>query len=99
MQVTYCDLCSAPLKEENYFMLFITAPTKSNFDTESDYYNYMSKIRREVKEICPSCRHIFNKIFELKLQRLVELTDEINNIYDLPSKKNPKERKNDKGDK
>jgi hypothetical protein len=60
----------------------------------SDYYNYIKKIEKEVKEICPTCKHVFDRMFELRLCRLSELADEINDTYDLPSKKNPKERGN-----
>jgi hypothetical protein len=35
-------------------------------------------------------------MFELRLHRLCELAEEINLTYNLPSKKNPKERKNEK---
>ena len=36
-------------------------------------------------------------MFELRLQRLLELSNEINGIYKLPSIKNPTERDNKKG--
>jgi hypothetical protein len=96
VQVNYCDLCSSPLKENNYFMLYVSEPKKTNYDEMTSYVEYLKKVERGVKEICPNCKHIFDKMFELKLQRLSELTNELNLIYKLPSKKNLKERGNDK---
>jgi len=96
MQVSYCDLCATPLKENNSFMLYITEPRSSNFDEITGYAEYVNKVRRGVKEICPTCKHVFDKMFELRLQRLCELTEEINVTYNLQSKKNPKERGNGK---
>jgi len=96
MQVNYCDLCGTPLKENNYYSLYCIDPGKKN-GTEEEYYAYIAQIRRTQKEICPTCKHIFDKMFELRLQRLSELSEEINNIYKLPSLKNPMERDNKKG--
>ena len=96
MRVEYCDLCASPLKENNYWMLYVSEPRDTNFNEIEDYAVYMKRVEREVKEICPSCKHIFDKMFELKLQRLSELTEELNLTYKLPTKPNPKERKNDK---
>jgi hypothetical protein len=98
MQVNYCDLCSAPLKENEYFMLYVSTPSSYPIHPNEmeDYYNYLNKVRSGVKEICPSCKHIFDKMFELRLQRLSELTDEINLIFDLHSKSNLKEKNNGK---
>jgi hypothetical protein len=99
MHVSYCDLCGTPLKENNYYMLYTSEPKNTNFNEMNDYYNYLKKVEQGVKEVCPSCKHIFDKIFELKLERLSELANEINFTYNLPSKKNPKERKNEKENK
>jgi len=96
MQVNYCDLCGTPLKENNYYSLYCIDPGKKN-GTEEEYYAYIAQIRRTQKEICPTCKHIFDKMFELRLQRLSELSEEINGIYQLPSIKNPIERDNKKG--
>lgn len=85
MNVTYCDLCSCVLKEENYYSLYVAEPSGRK-ETADEYYNYLQKVSKEIKTICPSCKHIFDKIFELRLQRLSELTEEINLIYNLKSK-------------
>jgi hypothetical protein len=96
MQVNYCDLCGEPLKDNNFFMLYITRPEKTNFEEIGNMMNYLQNVQREVKEVCPTCKHIFDKIFELRLSKLSELRDEIDEIYNLPSLRNPKERKNGK---
>jgi hypothetical protein len=93
MNILYCDLCQVPLKEHGYYTLYTTY--SRNIKEPEDYLSYLKKIDDEKKEICANCKHIFDKIFELKLQRLSELTEEINSIYKLPSKKNSKERKNE----
>jgi len=96
MQVNYCDLCGTPLKENCYFILYVSEPKYPIYENLQEYYNTMKKVEKEVKEICPTCKQIFDKIFELKLKRLSELANEINSIYNLQSKPNPKERKNGK---
>ena len=99
MKVLYCDLCMTPLKENNTWMLYIASPTNNrggDFEEPAEYYNYLQKVQKEVKEICPTCKHIFDKMFELRLQKLSELTDEIKYDFSLKAKQNPKERKNGK---
>jgi hypothetical protein len=96
VQVSYCDLCGTPLKEGNYLMLYICEPRNTNFNEIGEYMEYMKKVERGVKEICPSCKHVFDRMFELRLERLSELAGEIMNTYNLPSKKNPKEKGNGK---
>ena len=94
MQVNYCDLCASPLKEGNFYMLYISEPRDTNFNEMAEYFDYMKKVRSSVKEVCPSCKHIFDKMFDLRLQRLSELTEEINCTYNLQS--HPKDKKNGK---
>jgi len=105
MNVSYCDLCGTPMKESNYYMLYVhnpgvKVPDASDFDNVTDYhhayYRYIMNVQKETKEICPTCKHVFNKMFELRLQRLSELADEIWKEFQLPSRKNPKERDNGK---
>lgn len=96
MQINYCDFCSSPLKENNFYALYISDPTNTKYNDLGDYFNYVKKVQDNVKEICPTCKHIFDKMFELRLSRLSELAEEINSTYNLPPKKNPKERENEK---
>ncbi len=94
MQINYCDLCSSPLKDNNYWMLYISEPKTTNFN-ELDYYSYLKKVEKGVKEICPTCKHVFDKMFELRLHRLSELTEEIMKSYNFnkKDKNNEKEKK------
>jgi hypothetical protein len=96
MKVNYCDLCNAPLKEGNYYMIYLTTPRNTEVNNMREYYDYLDKMEKEVKEVCPTCKHVFDRMFELRLQRLSELANEIMDIYNLQSKPNPKERKNGK---
>lgn len=96
MNVNYCDLCGTIMKENNYYTLYIKDPSVTHFGSEEEYWNNVAKIQRDIKEICPTCKHIFDKMFELRIEKLYELTAEINKIYNVPSKKNPKERGNGK---
>jgi hypothetical protein len=93
------------MKESNYYMLYVhnpgvKVPDATNFDNVTDYhqayYRYIMSVQKETKEICPTCKHVFDKMFELRLQRLSELANDINTLYNLNSKKNPKERDNGK---
>jgi len=96
MEISYCDLCGSVMKENNYYSLYVAKPHEKDIDTSEDYVNYCSKVKREMKEICPSCYHVFNKMFDLRLHRLSELSEELNNIYNLKSKENPKDKKDGK---
>ena len=95
MQVNYCDLCNSPLKDNNFYSLYIAEPKQLNNLNNEDYYIYMQDIQKKVKQICPACKIIFDKMFELRLQKLSELTEEIWFTYNLKSKddKNGKEEK------
>jgi len=108
MLIHYCDLCGVPMKTNTFFVLYCSAPDKNapnpeDYEDIQDYYkeyiHYISKITKDVKTICPKCKAIYDQMFSLRLQRLCELSAEINNIYNLPSKSNPKDRKNKNGKK
>lgn len=98
MKVDYCDLCGQPIKEEQSWFFYMSPP-QENRTTDMDYNEYASYLRsiqKETKEVCSTCKHIFDKMFELRLHRLSELTEEINCIFNLTPKPNPRERKNGK---
>lgn len=95
MRVDYCDLCNQPMKEDAMWVLYLSPPRESDKEDES-YNNYLKRIEKGSKVICPSCKYIFDKIFELRLVRLAELADEINRIYQLPYKKDKKHGKEKK---
>lgn len=94
MKVDYCDLCGLPVKEQDVWLLYLSSPANSE-QQHSDYYALMNKIGKEVKELCPKCKEIFDRIFQLRVERLAELTAEIVNIYKTPCAEK-KERKHGK---
>jgi hypothetical protein len=96
MNVQYCDICLLPIKDEEIFQLYLSQPRPGNFINIEEYKQYLEKVEKEVKDICPTCKHIIDRIFELRLRRLSELTEEIILTFNLPSKKNPVERKKGK---
>jgi hypothetical protein len=92
------------MKDYNYYMLYVhnpgvKMPNANDFDSMNEYYHayyrYITNIQKETKEICPTCKHVFDKMFELRLQRLSELADAIWQEYQLPSRANPTERGNE----
>jgi hypothetical protein len=95
MKVNYCDICNTPLKEHDFYILYIAPPKDKNFQPTdmSDYYSYLEKVEKEVKDICPSCKKLMDEIFRLRLQNLNQINDELFGIYNLSSKK---EKKNGK---
>jgi len=99
MLVNYCDLCNIPLKENDYFRLYISNSKETKFDNITDYYKYLDKVQKEVKEICPTCKYIIDKIFEYRAEELYKLTEDCKHLFGLPTILNPKERKNEKNEK
>jgi hypothetical protein len=106
MNVNYCDLCGQPMKNGNFYALYLAPPNvhtpdRSDYQDTNDfrqaYLQYLETVAKETKEVCPTCKHIFDKMFELRLVGLSELSTELHRIYNLPSKKNPKERDNRHG--
>jgi hypothetical protein len=87
------------MKEGTSFILYMADPRNPKLAKITNYETYYALIKNEVKEVCPTCKNIFDKMFELRLHRLNELADELNRIYLLKTKSNLKERKNDKNKK
>jgi hypothetical protein len=86
-----------PLKGNDYYILYVANPGEKNqYRNEDKTEDYIEKVQKGMKEICPTCKNIFNKMFELRLHRLGELADEINLMYNLPTRKKLKEKRNGK---
>ena len=100
MQVDYCDLCNQPLKENQYWLLFVSSP--NDRITNQNYFEYMEKVKKGTKEICPTCKLIYDEIFRLRLKNLSQLAIKLLGIYELSSdsiKKVKKFKKNIKDEK
>jgi len=99
-KVEYCDLCEVPLKESDYYMLYITcASSMPQSDNVEEYYQNLNKVQKQVKELCPDCKEIFDQIFKLRKEKLGELADDILDMYKKPTKNPPhgdKKREQDK---
>jgi len=96
MLINYCDLCSQPLKENNFHTLYSSSPENpppdpKKYEDINDYYSayerYIKYVEKEIKQICPTCKSIMDKIFELRLQNLNKVTEEIINTYNFSPRK------------
>jgi hypothetical protein len=92
MQVDYCDLCLLPMKENDCYMLSIASAKDRNYTTMEEYNACMDKLLKGIKYVCPTCKYIFDKIFELRMQNLSQLSNELLGIYNLPPKENKDEK-------
>jgi hypothetical protein len=90
MTIHYCDLCSAPLKDE-YFLLYLTSvkEVKNMHElTSSNYQQALNQMQQKCKEICPNCKDVYDRLFELRLENVSELACELVKMFALPSKVN-----------
>ena len=92
MKMNYCDLCGCPIKGDNSYVMYIAKSNSINITNENDYYNYLKKLEKEVKEICPQCKLIIEEIFKLRYQNLNQISLELLGIYQKESKEPPKKR-------
>jgi hypothetical protein len=97
--VNYCDLCGVPLKGKDYYTIY---SAYANNDVsgisynEQAYLDYIKKLQKEIKEICPRCKELTDRMFEYRLEGMYKLTEQCYELFGLPEKKNPKERDNGK---
>ena len=102
MQIIYCDLCGQPIKDGELWSMYLTKqelepPTDMN--DVNEYYKRLDKITKEMKEICPSCKYVFDKLFELRLQNLNALSNELLGIYKLDTYEDKSKTKDKKKEK
>jgi len=99
MKIEYCDICDTPLKDGDFWTLYLTHDTNKAQDVQdfyNDYQNYIKRLEKEVKDVCPSCKKLIDEIFKFRLQNLNQINNELFGIYELQTKPNPKDRKNGK---
>jgi len=68
-------------------------PDYNKFDNNTEYKaayeRYIAQLQRDVKDICPSCKFIYDKIFEYRLQNMSKLTEECEHLFNLPANEFP----------
>jgi protein-arginine kinase activator protein McsA len=86
MEIHYCDLCANPMKDGQSWILYIANPESMNqvLDSKEEVTKYISKVQSEQKEICPTCKHLFDRIFFHRLEGMAALTEECYNLFNLP---------------
>ena len=86
MEIHYCDLCANPMKDGQSWILYTASPeaTKESLDSKEDVMNYVGKVQSEQKEICPTCKHLFDRIFFHRLEGMAGLTEECYELFNLP---------------
>lgn len=86
MEVHYCDLCSNPMKDGQSWILYTASPQalKETLSTQEEVLNYVSRVNSEQKEICPACKHLFDRIFFHRLEGMATLTEECVELFNLP---------------
>lgn len=86
MNIVYCDLCANPCKDGQTYILYIASPEQLGqaLETKEDVHHYINKVQSEQKEICPTCKHLFDRIFFHRLEGMAALTEECYNLFNLP---------------
>lgn len=86
MNVNYCDLCATPLKPGKFWILYIATPREVSEDLhgKEQVEDYINKVTSEEKEVCPTCYHLFNRIFFHRLEGMAALTEECYDLFNLP---------------
>jgi hypothetical protein len=110
--VHYCDLCAVPLKGTGaIYTLYISKMDANDYENDADDANntarlhkHIKDIERDIQEICPSCKLVYDKIFELRFQNLSMIASDLLGIYNLKSResvqeKEAKKKRKTKGDK
>jgi len=82
MNVNYCDLCSNPMKPGQSWILSITQPVE--LKTEDEMRKCFEQILSSQKEICPTCKHLFDRIFFHRLEGMSALTEECIELFNVP---------------
>jgi hypothetical protein len=82
-----CDLCGSPIKEEDFYTISIVGNKQKNqIHTNDDYYNTLSSIVRDIKDICPTCKQLIDEIFRLRKDNLYRISEELLGIWKLKEK-------------
>ncbi len=103
--IPYCDTCGVPLKEGQYHILYsydakTPPPSPADYTDRNlfyrEYNNYLEDMQKKAKMICPTCKMVIDKIFELRFKNLCQLSNELLGIYNLPTYKGLKKKRGKK---
>jgi hypothetical protein len=90
------------MKDGESWILYTASPQNLSKTLESreDVEKYIHKVETEQKEICCTCKHLFDRIFFHRLEGMAALTEECVHLFGIPYlKKIEDKRKPGKDDK
>jgi hypothetical protein len=96
------------MKDGTFHVLYMHPPNKytpqpNHYETNEDYKkaytDYLTNMQQETKEVCPSCKKIFDKMFEYRLQGMCKLTEECEDLFNLPPRESRADREKKKSKK
>lgn len=100
MQLSICDVCGIPIKpNDKKYAIAVQEMIEDNIQY-TEILDYMQSQQRkygkiEVKEVCKTCKKIYDRFFQLRKDEIAKLTEEIEKSYQEPklleNKSNTKE--------
>lgn len=76
-------------------MLYCSSSAKDvqAINNEQDYYHALDNVQKKVKEICPSCKELFDEVFRLRRQNLSAVNLELLGMYNIAPYDDKKKKK------
>ena len=75
MQINHCDICDTVLRKKRHIIAIVK---DDDLTKVRPHYN---KQERRTYEVCDSCMEIVDKIFEYKKEKIKEITEMIDKMY------------------
>jgi len=92
MLVTFCDICSCPIKGDHYCL--VTMKYRTGPQAADEYSNGHIPVQRdEEKEICETCYLLIQRIFEYRNLKMLSLAEDCKTLYERPTKEPKKEKR------
>lgn len=82
MQSYYCDLCDQIIKGTKHFVIIVPDQIQINNYIHGKYPN------KENYELCDNCKKTLIEAFKIRKKKLKEVKEEIEKVFNLPSKDN-----------
>ena len=79
MKVNYCDLCDCPIHGKRYTLTI----TEDEVHSDSNFQTFLKN--KSTKEVCGSCKTLFDKLFLNRKKGLVDLAEYIKDLFELKS--------------